>query len=237
MTALCGFLYDSLRDKRGGSCAWWTQINRLPSCSIWKHSTINFDNYINSRVSLLSVHLLNQRGHSVAIQLPYCSISHCWKLNCVVLWRSSWAFQSSGSIPKLVSTYKAYPFGKFLQWAHWVALVEKNCPQWGDIRDEGLIPGFRRIPLEEGMASPLHYSCLETLMDRGGLAGYRSKEFDMTKELRHECWKVYNGFIHLCYIFPSLCKSWYLVWILSHCFGVKDTWDYSVMADLKGHLS
>ena len=35
-----------------------------------------------------------------------------------------------------------------------------------DIRDAGLIPG-QEDPLEEGVANPLQYSCLENPMDRG----------------------------------------------------------------------
>ena len=48
-----------------------------------------------------------------------------------------------------------------------VALVVKNLPDnAGDIRDAGLIPGFRRYP-GGGNGSLLQYSCLENPMDRG----------------------------------------------------------------------
>ena len=48
-----------------------------------------------------------------------------------------------------------------------VALVVKNPhANAEDIRDAGLIPG-QEDPLEEGVANPLQYSCLENPMDRG----------------------------------------------------------------------
>ena len=43
----------------------------------------------------------------------------------------------------------------------------KNPPaNAGDIREEGLIPGWGRVP-GEGHGNPLQYSCLENPMDRG----------------------------------------------------------------------
>ena len=48
-----------------------------------------------------------------------------------------------------------------LTWASQVVLVVKNPPaSAGDIRDEGLIPGFGRSP-GEGHGNPFHYSCPE----------------------------------------------------------------------------
>ena len=48
-----------------------------------------------------------------------------------------------------------------------VALVVKNLPaNAGDIRDMGSIPGSGRSP-GGGFDNPLHYSCLETPLDRG----------------------------------------------------------------------
>ena len=49
-----------------------------------------------------------------------------------------------------------------------VLVVKKKKPAYnaGDIRDTGLIPGSGRSP-GEGYGDPLHYSCLETPMDRG----------------------------------------------------------------------
>ena len=48
-----------------------------------------------------------------------------------------------------------------------MALVVKNPPaNAGDVRDVGLIPGWRRSP-EGGQGNPLEYSCLENPMDRG----------------------------------------------------------------------
>ena len=47
----------------------------------------------------------------------------------------------------------------------------KNPPvSVGDIRDTGSIPGSG-ISSREGHGNPLHYSCLETLMDRGASGG------------------------------------------------------------------
>ena len=46
-----------------------------------------------------------------------------------------------------------------------MALVVKNLPaSAGDIRDTGLIPGLGRSP-GGGHDHPLHYSCLENLID------------------------------------------------------------------------
>ena len=48
-----------------------------------------------------------------------------------------------------------------------MALVVKKPPaNAGDVRDVGLIPGWRRSP-EGGQGNPLEYSCLENPMDRG----------------------------------------------------------------------
>ena len=48
-----------------------------------------------------------------------------------------------------------------------VVLVVKNSPaSVGDMRDEGSVPELGRSPGEEN-GNPLHYSCLENLMDRG----------------------------------------------------------------------
>ena len=45
--------------------------------------------------------------------------------------------------------------------------MAKNPPaNAGDIRDTGLTPSSGRSP-GEGHGNPLHYSCLENLMDRG----------------------------------------------------------------------
>ena len=45
--------------------------------------------------------------------------------------------------------------------------MAKNPPaNAGDIRDTGLTPSLGRSP-GEGHGNPLHYSCLENLMDRG----------------------------------------------------------------------
>ena len=47
----------------------------------------------------------------------------------------------------------------------------KNPPvSVGDIRDTGSIPGSG-ISSREGHGNPLHYSCLENLMDRGASGG------------------------------------------------------------------
>ena len=49
-----------------------------------------------------------------------------------------------------------------------VVLVVKNLPvNAGDMRDSRLIPGLGRFPGGEH-DNPLQYSCLESLMERGG---------------------------------------------------------------------
>ena len=59
----------------------------------------------------------------------------------------------------------------------------KNPPaNAGDIRDVGLIPGSGSSP-GGGHGNPLHYSCLENLMDRGAWRAmvHRDAELDMTE--------------------------------------------------------
>ena len=52
-------------------------------------------------------------------------------------------------------------------WVSQVVLVVKNLPaDERDTRDASSIPGSGRSP-REGNGNPLHYSCLENLMDRG----------------------------------------------------------------------
>ena len=54
-----------------------------------------------------------------------------------------------------------------LLWASQVALGINNPPAiTGDVRDMGSIPGLRRSP-GGGHGSPLQYSCLENLLERG----------------------------------------------------------------------
>ena len=53
-------------------------------------------------------------------------------------------------------------------WASQVVLVVKNLPSnAGDVGDAGSIPGSGKYP-GGGNANPLQYSCLGSLMDRGG---------------------------------------------------------------------
>ena len=53
-------------------------------------------------------------------------------------------------------------------WGHLLGNELKNPPaNVGDIRDEGSIPGSVRSP-GGGQGNPLHCSCLENHMDRGG---------------------------------------------------------------------
>ena len=47
-----------------------------------------------------------------------------------------------------------------------MALVVKNPPANGDVRDASSIPGSGRF-LGGGHGNPLQYSCLENPMDRG----------------------------------------------------------------------
>ena len=54
-----------------------------------------------------------------------------------------------------------------------MALVVKNPPANGDIRDSDLIPGWGRSP-GGGRGNPLQYSCLENPMDRGAWQATRS---------------------------------------------------------------
>ena len=67
----------------------------------------------------------------------------------------------------VIHTY-SHSFFKFfshIDQASQVALVVKNLPaSAGDIRGAGLIPGLGRSP-GGGHDHPLHYSCLENLID------------------------------------------------------------------------
>ena len=59
----------------------------------------------------------------------------------------------------------------------------KNPPaNAGDIRDVGLIPGSGSSP-GGGHGNPLHYSCLENLMERGAWRAtvHRGAELDTTE--------------------------------------------------------
>ena len=77
-----------------------------------------------------------------------------------------------------------------LLWAPRVVLVVKNIPAHaGGIRDDGWIHGSGRSR-KVGNGNPLHYSCLENLIDRGSLAGYSPwghKLWDMTEHTAHIC--------------------------------------------------
>ena len=48
----------------------------------------------------------------------------------------------------------------------WLALLVKNPPAGGDLRDTDWIPGSGRFP-GGGHGNPLQYSCLENPMDKG----------------------------------------------------------------------
>ena len=64
-----------------------------------------------------------------------------------------------------------------------MALVVKSLPaNAGDVRDEGLILGSGRSP-GGGNGSPLQYSCLENLKDRGACRAtvFGGKESDTTE--------------------------------------------------------
>ena len=66
-----------------------------------------------------------------------------------------------------------------------VALVIKNPPaNAGDIRDQGLIPGWERSPAG-GNGNPLQYSCLENPMDRGLWLAVHSITKSLTSDLAH----------------------------------------------------
>ena len=61
--------------------------------------------------------------------------------------------------------------------------VVKNPPSTaGDVGELSLIPGLGRSPGREN-GSPLQYSCLGNLMDRGDCSPWGSKELDITRQL------------------------------------------------------
>lgn len=69
-------------------------------------------------------------------------------------------------------------------WASWEPVI-KNMP--ANAGDPISIPGIGKI-LWEGDGKPLPYSCVESSMDRGSLAGYSPcghKESNMTKQLNN----------------------------------------------------
>ena len=69
-----------------------------------------------------------------------------------------------------------------------MVLAVKNLPanvNAEDVRDLGLIPGWRRFP-GEGNDNQLQYSCLKITKDRGAWPGYSPwgrKESDTTERL------------------------------------------------------
>ena len=70
------------------------------------------------------------------------------------------------TVIKTVNIYPSYLLHAN-QWASQVVLVVENLPaNAGDIRDSGLIPGLGRSPGGR-KGSPVQYSCLGNLMDRG----------------------------------------------------------------------
>ena len=69
---------------------------------------------------------------------------------------------------RLLASWAPWPAGNFRRsFPCQVALVVKNPPaNAGDVRDVSLIPGSKRSP-GEGNGTPLQYSSLENLTDRG----------------------------------------------------------------------
>ena len=79
-------------------------------------------------------------------------------------------------------------------WAFQVMLFVKNLlANAGDVKDMGLIPGLGRSSAE-GNGSPLQYSCLGNLTDRGAwwaIVHGGCKELDQTQMSYHahiQCW-------------------------------------------------
>ena len=74
-----------------------------------------------------------------------------------------------------------------------MALVVKNPPaNAGEVREEGLIPGWGRSP-GGGHGNPLQYSYLEKPMDRGDwriTVHGGSKESGMTEVTMHACMHI-----------------------------------------------
>ena len=76
-------------------------------------------------------------------------------------------------------------------------MVENLPVNEGDV---GSIPGSRRFP-GEGNGNPLHYSCLENIMDRGtwqAIVNGVTKEWNMTYQLNKnsntcdKIWYIYG---------------------------------------------
>ena len=87
-------------------------------------------------------------------------------------------------------------------------LIVKNLPPIaGDIRDTGLIPGSGRSP-GGGHGSPLQYSCLENLRDKGVWRAtlYRvAKSRTWPKQLSMHAWAITSFFsISFILLFPLL---------------------------------
>ena len=104
---------------------------------------------------------------------------------------SSSSSSSSSSRMPLEVTYEGEVITKmhsiFLKCKHkteeasQLSLVAKNLPgNAGDIKDMGLIPGLGRS-LGGGHGSPLQYSCLENVIDRGI---WRATIYEVTKSWR-----------------------------------------------------
>ena len=79
--------------------------------------------------------------------------------------------------------------------------MAKNPPAHaGDLRDAGLLPGWRRVP-EEGHGNSLQYSCLEKPMERGAwwATVHRVAELDMTEGIWHPWHTNYIINLPMCY--------------------------------------
>ena len=79
-----------------------------------------------------------------------------------------------------------------------VALVVKTLPaNTGDERDVGLIPGSGRSPgVRNG--NPPQNSCLESLTDRGALAGYSPWGRRVGHDWAHVCVRLTHTHTHTC---------------------------------------
>ena len=89
----------------------------------------------------------------------------------------------------------------YLCWASQVPLLVKSPPaNAGDVRDEGLIPGWGRS-LGGGLGNPLQYSCLENPMDRGA---WQAAVHRVTKSQT----RLTQLSMHTCYLEKGLRTAW-----------------------------
>ena len=106
-------------------------------------------------------------------------------------------------------------------WASQVVLVVKNLPaNAGDIKDMGLIPGSGRFS-GGGHGNPLHYSCLESPLDRGA---WRATVHGVTKSRTWLKWLRTHTVIQYEFILIISAETFFPIRLHSEVPGRHEFW-------------